>query len=432
MCFFLSFWDIFGYITGFNIPWNIVKFIRNGIYSRMAAKGNNVDSFGWNTVAGRQRPRFVAGKGTRNSSKRQRVSTSSAGSSVGASRADVSFDENFSIEHFKTLNTDEKLESIFVCLHDIKLTNQRLLKAEQTVHEIHESTLANKARIDILAYKSIDSEARQRRNNLIFWGIPEVLNEDCMLVLSEFLRDKLELDPDTIVIQRAHRIGRRSVPRRNVIGRAVNTPKHRPLIAALRDYQDVELILSNTGKLRGTRFGVNRDYPQEIINARKPLLDEKRQLRSKYPNSNISIQYPAKLIKDGQIVKDMFPEWREIMRLSRLESTNRVRVENSGTREPTLVESVFNGNISESSVMEHSDHSDGETESVKLQHDIDSILGTSRKEEHVQRNRESLPARIVSHPNTIDGDCSNAGEAGANATTGRPPPDSANDDTNSA
>lgn len=159
----------------------------------MAAKGNKVDSFGWNTVAGRQRPRFVTDKGTRNSSKRQRVSTSSAGSSVGASRADVSCDEHFSIEHFKTLNTDEKLESIFVCLHDIKLTNQRLLKEEQTVHEICESTLANKARIDILAYKSIDSEARQRRNNLIFWGIPEVLNEDCMLVLSKFLRDKLEL-----------------------------------------------------------------------------------------------------------------------------------------------------------------------------------------------------------------------------------------------
>ena len=120
------------------------------------------------------------------------------------------------------------------------------------------------------------------------------------------------------------------------------------------------------------------------------------------------------------------------MRLSRLESTGRVRVEILSTSEPILVESMFNGNISESSVMDHSDYSDGDTESVKLQHDIDSILGTSRKEEHVQRNRESLPARVVSHQNTIDGDCSNAGETGANATTGRQPPDSASDDTNNA
>lgn len=120
------------------------------------------------------------------------------------------------------------------------------------------------------------------------------------------------------------------------------------------------------------------------------------------------------------------------MRLSRLESTGRVRVENSSTSEPTPVEPVFNSNISESSVMDHSDHSDGETESVKLQHDIDSILGTSRKEVHKQRHQEFLPARVVPRQSTIDGDCSNPGEAGANATTGRPPPDSASDDTNSA
>ena len=103
-----------------------------------------------------------------------------------------------------------------------------------------------------------------------------------------------------------------------LIGNQATQNKHRPLIALFRDYQDVELILSNAGKLRGTRFGINRDYPQEIINARKPLLALKRELKSQNPSSRISIQYPAKLIKDGQIIRDMFPDWQQVMRKSRL------------------------------------------------------------------------------------------------------------------
>ena len=75
------------------------------------------------------------------------------------------------------------------------------------MRDLRDQTDLNSERLDILAYKSIDTEARQRRNNLTFWGIPEVLNEDCMTVIKEFLCERFSLDPDTICIQRAHRIG---------------------------------------------------------------------------------------------------------------------------------------------------------------------------------------------------------------------------------
>ena len=61
---------------------------------------------------------------------------------------------------------------MFVCLQEVKSTNQRLLKAEQTVHEISVSTLQNKARIETLAYKSIDMEARQRETIFYFGAYP--------------------------------------------------------------------------------------------------------------------------------------------------------------------------------------------------------------------------------------------------------------------
>ena len=267
----------------------------------------------WNVVAGRHGQRTnkapsrgghgSRGLGFRPAMKRQRTSGESASSSGMAESPDDT-NKMLSLEKFKDPNLDNKLETMFSCLLDVKATNDRLINAERTVKQIRETTQVNSHRIDLLAYMSKDTESRQRRNNLLFWGIPEVRNEDCIAEVSNFLEDKLGLDGDAICIPRAHRIGK--VQRQNVIGRSVRI-RHRPLIALFSDYQDVELILSNANKLQGKPFGINRDYPQGIINARKPLLKEKKELKAKYPNANVSIQYPAKLICDKRVVKDMFP-----------------------------------------------------------------------------------------------------------------------------
>ena len=126
--------------------------------------------------------------------------------------------------------------------------------------------------------------------------------------------DNFQLDPDEICIQRAHRIGRlrKSRPKQII--------HHRPLIAAFRDYQDCELILSHASRLQGTNKGISRDYPQEIIKARKPLRAEMKALKQSQPEAKISIQYPAKLVIDGRVHMDMFPQWREYMKRDRLKT----------------------------------------------------------------------------------------------------------------
>ena len=127
-------------------------------------------------------------------------------------------------------------------------THERLLKAEQTVFEMHKTGQVNKRRINLLVYKAIDNESRQRRNNLIFYGITESLNEDPLASLNIFLADRLSLDPDAIYVQRVHRLGRLKSRRPGLSGHV----RHRPLIANFRDYPDVELILSSAKKLKGT------------------------------------------------------------------------------------------------------------------------------------------------------------------------------------
>ena len=74
------------------------------------------------------------------------------------------------------------------------LTNVHVQKLESAMREVKSDTAKVKSRVDVLAYKSIDSEGRQRRNNLIFYGIEEGYNENCSDVLSTFLGDKLSLD----------------------------------------------------------------------------------------------------------------------------------------------------------------------------------------------------------------------------------------------
>ena len=60
-------------------------------------------------------------------------------------------------------------------------------------------------------------------------------------------------------IERAHRMGR------------FKPGMCRPVIAVFWDYQDTEDIMSNARKLKGTKLWVNKDYPVDIVDARKAL-----------------------------------------------------------------------------------------------------------------------------------------------------------------
>ena len=108
-------------------------------------------------------------------------------------------------------------------------------------------TLLHEKALTYLSYKSLDLEARSRRKNLIFRGLSESKDEDCYHIIYQFLYDQLQLEDANIVMDRAHRVGRRN--RWNFL--------KRPIIVAFRDYFDVDRILSRVYLLNGTRYGVD-------------------------------------------------------------------------------------------------------------------------------------------------------------------------------
>ena len=133
---------------------------------------------------------------------------------------------------------------------------------------------------------------------------------DCEAIILTFLSERLNIND--LCIQRAHRLGSfRPAGRRPFMPR-----NPRPIIVCFRDYTDVVRILGNAYKLRDTNYGINRDYPPEIVNARSKLWADYKSEKAKprRRERSVYIGFPAKLVVEGKVVRDEFPEWKDILR----------------------------------------------------------------------------------------------------------------------
>ena len=103
--------------------------------------------------------------------------------------------------------------------------------------------------------------------------------------------------------------------------------KPRPVIAGFRDFKCKQDILFSSSCLKGSPFAI----PAEIRTARGKLWDDFKNAKSQ--NLRARIVYPAKLVVDGRVVRDMFPEWGRWAMVGYEENRDRdtVRIPRSGT-----------------------------------------------------------------------------------------------------
>jgi hypothetical protein len=160
-----------------------------------------------------------------------------------------------------------------------------------------------------LAFRSIDIEARSRRNNLIFRGLPEKIGENCFDLIFELLESSLAMNTSDIYISRAHRLGAKN-PNRQI--------QSRPIIVCFRDFCDTENIMGRARMLKDTPYSVDVDLPREIQQARSRLWPRFKKCKQENPRSKVTIVYPAKLIMDHRLIHDEMPEWGRYMRNDRL------------------------------------------------------------------------------------------------------------------
>ena len=118
-------------------------------------------------------------------------------------------------------------------------------------------------------------QSQSMRNNLIFTGITEDVNEKPDVTESKlrtFMVEKLKLARDIVdgfQLERAHRMGDNSS-----FGRA---GRPRSIVAKFLRFKDREVVRQARSKLKGTGYFVNEQFPKEIADRRKELLPKMRQ-----------------------------------------------------------------------------------------------------------------------------------------------------------
>ena len=174
-------------------------------------------------------------------------------------------------------------ESLEFAHGSIKTLTERVDAQEKMISELKKDVNDLTRSVNSEKERAVKLESHSRRNNLIFYGIPEETNESSAKsesLLYSFLEENLkteEEDIDGISVERARRLGKRNA----------NGDKPRPIIAMFTFHKDKELILSNARFLAGPDFGISQDFPREIVQIRKELVKVLKQAKKDGHNAKL-------------------------------------------------------------------------------------------------------------------------------------------------
>jgi len=145
--------------------------------------------------------------------------------------------------------------------------------------------------INDITSKNLYLEAYSRRENIKFFNIPEVREEDTEEVLRNFMERDLDYrNARSVEIQRVHRL----TTRRN------SDTAPRPIIARLLRYKDVDGIFSLGRRPEETDIQMFRDLPVEIIKRRKDQMAVFKEARRQGMRASFSKSQPDKLFINGK------------------------------------------------------------------------------------------------------------------------------------
>ena len=119
------------------------------------------------------------------------------------------------------------------------------LKAEIAILEGKVKTL--EGTIEKVAAKANDNEQFSRRQNVRVTGFVEEDDENCAEKFVNLCREKIGLDVNDDLVDRAHRVGKKE------------EGTNRAIIVRLKTHKDKLAILRNRKNLRGSGFYINED-----------------------------------------------------------------------------------------------------------------------------------------------------------------------------
>lgn len=190
-----------------------------------------------------------------------------------------SLDEKMGNMEKWNLRIEQKLDNYQLELKSLKLENM----------EIKRTNMEMQKEIDDQNKRINELEKELRKKNIIIYGIEEAKEEDvqCLKQKVKEIITKLEVqcneNEDILDIRR--------------IGK-VDTNKIRPLLVETKNWNKKIEIMKATSKLKGTKIFLSDDYPKDIQNQRKILIQHMKEAKDQ--GHRVKLNYNT-LIIDGRI-----------------------------------------------------------------------------------------------------------------------------------
>ena len=161
---------------------------------------------------------------------------------------------------------------------------KRFIKLQETVSKQTRELKSSYEAFRALEERSIDLEARCKRNNLLFFGLKEEKDEDCRKIVEGLLNVECGMKKP-VVVERVHRVGSK------------RPGSSRPMIVKFLDYNDKMRVKKLRDRLPDSVY-VKDDLPWAVREAQRSLLEECKKARQQ--DRDAFIAFPARLIIDGQ------------------------------------------------------------------------------------------------------------------------------------
>lgn len=161
----------------------------------------------------------------------------------------------------------------------------RVSDIEKDQIELAEENNELQEKVNTLENKVDQLEAQSRRDNLLFYGLPETPKrdgegnfisetwKDCEAKVKDFIKEKLGLSDSDIEIERAHRINTKNKPR--------------PIIAKFSHHKVKESVLSAAKLLKNTPFSISEDFTKRVRDARRELIPFMTKAREEGKRANL-------------------------------------------------------------------------------------------------------------------------------------------------
>lgn len=237
------------------------------------------------------------------SSKRNRAEDSPGSAASGNDSVDVLL-----AIHEKLDSLDSRLSLVEILHKEFQALRESLEFSQQQVVELAAENKSLRETVSSLTTKMsqissdnkamketiLDLQARSMRDNLVFSGIPEHPDEDPETSVREFLQHQLKIPRASVEAIRFHRVHRLG-------GRKPDNRRPRPIVAKFERYKEKEQVRRKGPELRGTDFGLNDQFPREILDRRRVLFQIRKRFREDGSRAVVAVD---KLFVNGQLYRD--------------------------------------------------------------------------------------------------------------------------------